>query len=73
MAFFLVLHQVELSRELHSPGSTHKLSEKLFVALLHVSAQSEPRVENILTDGALKIGIKLAMELMLVFDTAGNI
>ena len=48
---------VELGRELHSTGLTHKLFKKSFVALLHVSAQSEPEVENILRDIALEISI----------------
>jgi len=73
VTLFLVLSQVELGRELIPTGSTNKLSEKLFVAYLHVSAQSEPQVENLLTDVTLETGIKLTMEFVLVFDTAVHV
>ena len=47
-----------------------KLTEELFMTLLHVCSKTEARVENLLANVTLEICVKLSVEFMLVLHTA---
>ena len=73
MTFFLVDCEIILSSKLHATGSAYELTVLGLMALLDVSPQSEPRVENLLAEVTLEVDIELAVYLMLVFDAAVHV
>ena len=73
VTFLLVDGQVILSSKFHATSSTHELSVLGLVALLDVSPQSEPGVENLLAEVTLEVDIELTVCLVFVFDTGVHV